>query len=149
MASVSQISGFASDLSCVVGSGWVRFPGCIPALTTFCLSPSHGVTSVSCPSWGRRCGEPSLLLARKTKCNVCLAQTAWNGHNSFCWASFRIILDLYYRNENKTPTLLLSPPPKTWEVVLTSILLLEGHELVFPDCLPQWPISGKMYRSKI
>lgn len=146
MVSVSQIFDFAAGLSCIVSSGWVRFPGCIPTLTTCCLLPSRSMTCVSFPSWGSRCGEPSLLLAMKTKCNVCLVQTAWNGHDSFCWASFRrIILNLCYKNKNKIPTLLLSPPPKAWEALLTGILLLESHELVFSDCLSECPTSGKMY----
>lgn len=141
-----QIFDLAAGLSCVVGSGWVRFPGCIPTLTTCCLLPSHRLTWVSDPSWGSRCGEPSLPLACKTKYSASLAQTAWNEHNSFCWASFRrIILILCYESENKIPSLLPSPPPKTWEALKPDIFLLESHEFAFPECLSECHISGKMY----
>lgn len=143
MVGVSRIFDLAAGQSCIVSSAWVRFPGCIPTLTTCCLLPSHSMTCVSCPSWGSRCGEPSLFLARKTKCSACLAQTAWNGHNSFCCGPFRrIILGLCYKNKNKTLTMLPSPPPSS---PTNKHFFLESHELAFPDCLSECPVSGKTY----
>lgn len=130
MVCVSRIFDLASVQSRVVGSRWVGFPGCIPVLSTCCLPPSHSMTCVSYPSWGSRCGKPSPLLARGTKCSARLAQPSWNGHTSSCWASFRrITLGLCYKNKNKNPVLPPSPPPKPWVALLQAFSYVKATSL--------------------